>query len=68
MGQHQGAANHLVCVLWIDSEANCNVHALIELAGGHLLDEVDRLVERVQLLLIDQFCRRAISLSSTRHD
>src|SRR6266480_6165299 len=47
--QHHGAAHHLVRVLGIDAQPERQVDGLVELRRRHALDDLHRLVQRVQL-------------------
>jgi hypothetical protein len=51
VGHHDGAAHHLVGLLGVDAQLHGHVDGFIELGGGAVLDERQRVVERVQLQL-----------------
>ena len=60
-GQNDGASDHLIGVLRIDAQTNRKVDRLVKLGKLRLLDEPDRLTDRVFLRAIEQlFCFRAI--------
>ena len=50
--EHDGAAHHLVGVLGIHPEAQRHVHRLVELGAGQLLEDAERLLDRVGLLAV----------------
>jgi hypothetical protein len=52
VGQHDGAPHHLVGVLGIDPEPQGHVHRLVELGVGQLLEDAERLLDRVALLAV----------------
>ena len=52
VGQHDGAPHHLVGVLGIDPEPQGHVHRLVELGVGQLLEDAERLLDRVVLLAV----------------
>ena len=55
VGQVDHAAHHLVGVLGIDPEIHGDLDGLVELGLGALLDQLDRLGERIGLVAVDAF-------------
>ena len=58
-GQVDDAAHHLVGVLGVDAEIHRDLDGLVELRLGALLDELDRLGERIELDPVDSLARLA---------
>jgi hypothetical protein len=47
VGENNGAADHLVVVAWVDSEAKGQVDGLVELGVLGLLEKGNRIIERI---------------------
>jgi hypothetical protein len=59
---HDRAANDLVGLLGVDAELDGDVDRLVELGGRALLDERERVVERIELGAVDLAGDRLLAL------
>src|SRR3954451_18496446 len=64
MGQRACAADHLVRLLWINSEPERNGDRLVELRRRHLLQRRDGFVEVVSLVAVYLLDSRAITFTA----
>ena len=65
--EHDGTPHHLIGVLRVDPEAQRHVDALVELRGGQLLDDLERLLDGVRLLLVEDRAGGLLALRHHRH-
>src|SRR6185503_1539992 len=61
--EHGGAADHLVCVLWVDAHAHVQLYGGIELRLAGFLDELDALVGPVLAAAVDLLRELRIALA-----
>src|SRR5690606_10042269 len=66
--QNHGAAHQLVGLLGIDAEGHGHVDGLIELGGGVLLDQRQRIGQRVELVAINGGASGLGTLGKLSHD
>src|SRR5262245_9606093 len=65
--KYDGAPHHLVGMLRVDPETQRHVHALVELRGRQLLDDLERFLDGVRLLFVEQRPGCLLALRHHRH-